>query len=112
METKKRARTPVTFVFPLTDQQRLMVHLEDWEWPYARFGPVHLRVGRHRIRMLHEGSTNLHGTPAVRLAPSDRRYKGIDQIMQVVSEHDLSDISLEFEMQPESLPGSRRHRRA
>lgn len=93
---KTTTQVGVSLIFPLSDQQRLMVHLAGWNWPFADFGPVDLCVGDHRIHMRHEGSGNIHDSPVVRLAPCDAEYQAIDEIMNVVSAHDLSQISLEF----------------
>ena len=89
-------RVPVTLIFPMRDQQRLMLHVQGWDWPFAPSGPVSLCIGSCRIQMLHEGSANMHGTPAVRRAPTDAAYPDVDAIMRVLSEHDLADVSLEF----------------
>jgi hypothetical protein len=93
---KTRTRIGVSLVFPLRDQDRLMVHLTGWDWPFAEFGPVDLHVGDQRIHMRHEGSGNIHNAPVVRLAPCDPHYQSVDEIMKVISSHDLSQVSLEF----------------
>lgn len=58
-------------MFPLSDQNKLIVHLDGFDWDFETFGPVTLVIGRERIRFNYTASGNQEGVPFVVLQPGE-----------------------------------------
>lgn len=57
--------TRVKALFPLQDQNKLIVHLCDFDWDFKAFGPVTFVVGRERMCFNYTASGNQEGVPFV-----------------------------------------------
>ncbi len=76
----------VKAVFAITDRERLIAHLESFEWKFDKYGPVFLQFGNEQIRCRYTACGNHNNEAVVELKIEDLQYTDIQQIEQRLNE--------------------------
>lgn len=91
MSASRAEKPRVKALFPLMDQNKLIVHLWDFGWDFKAFGPVTLLVGRERLSFNYTASGNQEGVPFVVLQPQEESASDLIQKAHTLFDSDTAD---------------------
>ena len=72
-------------LFLIKDKQRLIAYLESFDWDFAHYGPVILRIGHLDVICRYTACGNQKNTPVIELKLEDSRYSNVDQVEKIYS---------------------------
>ncbi len=83
MRSEARGIMVIKKLFAIRDRQRLLAHLESFEWDFARYGPVNLMIGRTDVQCQYTACGNLKNVPVVELIVTDPKYDNVGQVEKI-----------------------------
>jgi len=72
-------------IFPIREQNAIIVHLNSFGWEFKEFGLVYLSFDNQKIKMRYVASGNHEGNPALTLELCDSRFSSINEIMNDIT---------------------------